>query len=297
MSEYFDFSSTCHLCYIFLRSSPIYTPNIRQEKKKKKRVYTPKTGSEDKKYRRETHHQNVSIKSILSSSPLPSWRPVLIHAHLDMLEDANRVDQPVSILKRRGVSVDVVIASIRQRAALRSPDITGPVAAKGRIKDNVVVDKVRAKVTGIALEQGQRGAPRRGIGRVGQDIGGRVGVREEPDVNAVAGPLHGVDAAVDVVEAGAEAVGGGGGDAAARRAVTGVVAVGFDEGAAGRGARVLYAAAGRGVQRDLVRRCSVDVFDNVNLAGAGPGRVIAEGPPGWPNTTGRTGHVINIGDE
>lgn len=93
----------------------------------------------------------------------------------------------------------------------------------------------------------RRGTPARRVRTVGQRVRGDGAGGEEPDVDLLARPLHGVNAATVGVEAVAEGRGSAGLDAAA---------VGGHHGAVGAGVQ------GRGVG-GLV----VDAFDDVDFAG------------------------------
>lgn len=58
---------------------------------------------------------------------------------------------------------------------------------------------MRVNVT-ISCELGRRYTPRRRVRVTSIDIRRDFGVREEPDIDAVAGPLGGIDSAVGLVE-------------------------------------------------------------------------------------------------
>ena len=221
------------------------------------------------------------------------------------LVDAHAPDEPVGADKVGTVVEDVVVAGVGLGGAggVAAPDalLAGPVAAKGRVKDDLLLLEVAGNVAaGEARDGGAK------VGRVGGgggraadgELGGHVGAAgKEPDGDGVRGKLHGIDAAFVGVEAGAVGVGGGGLERAAGRAAVGTAvdrrrAVGEDGVALGAG--LGHGAAGRGVQGDGVGGLAVDALDDVDLAAGGP--VGAKGPKGRPDAAA-DGHVFDVGNE
>lgn len=162
------------------------------------------------------------------------------------------------------------------------------------------------QVTARVAVQRERRAPGAGVGRgPGRgDVGGEVLAGEEPDGDVLAGPVGGVDAAPDGVEAGAEVGGVGGEDAAALvfglRGGVGVAVGGVEvAGHGGAGGTVVVAvvdgAAGGGVEGHGIGGGAVDAFDDVDFAGLGP--IGADEPKGGPDAADAAGHVSDVGEE
>lgn len=123
-----------------------------------------------------------------------------------------------------------------------------------------------------------------------------MGAGEEPDGDGLVGPLGGIDAAADGVEAWAVGVGVGAHVSApgvlflTGRVAVAVRGVGFREGAG-----VANGAASVGVQGHLVGGLGVDAFDDVDFTAFGPG-ALAEQPEGGPGPAADR-HVRDVGDE
>lgn len=140
----------------------------------------------------------------------------------------------------------------------------------------------------------ERGAPcgRAGHG-VADEVGGDVLAGEEPDGDGGGVPLGRVDAAADVVEAGAEVGRVGREDAAARVDLLagGVgVAVGGVDGAGH--ARLWDGAAAGGMEGHGVGLSTVDAFDDVDFAIRGP--VGSNEPESGPDATDAAWHMRDI---
>ena len=172
--------------------------------------------------------------------------------------DFQAVDGPVGRFERLRVVLHVVGATRRftRTCAIRAPDGTRPITAESGVEDDIVVVEVVVDGAAVATLEGSCcGAPRRGV-RVGAcSVRRDAAAGEEPDVDGGAGPFHGVDAAVGVVEAVTE-----GGRTACLGAAAGVsLAVGVDHG-----------AAAAGVHGHCVLVLVVDTFDDVDFAVVGP---------------------------
>jgi len=122
------------------------------------------------------------------------------------LVDSEVVDSPVRILEYRRIGGDVVNAR-GGRAAVIGESLAGPGATESGVEDDGVVVEVVVEVA--ALEIGHGLAELADIGLAGLDGRGNVVAREEPDVDVLRGPFHGVDATADAVEAGASGRCGG----------------------------------------------------------------------------------------
>lgn len=123
----------------------------------------------------------------------------------------------------------------RFSATARAPNAASPVTAESSVKDGKVVLEELGWVTARRrpMSEGRWPGPRHRS--VGGDIGWDGGTREEPDGNASVNPLHGVDTAVDIVEALTIVVAGARiEESAAIVAAVGHVAVGTEKVASGR---------------------------------------------------------------
>ena len=141
-----------------------------------------------------------------------------------------------------------------------------------------------------------RGAPGRGVGFAGGNVGGDLGAREIPYRDCLVRPFRGVDAAPDGVEARAvgAAVRGHVGASCVFLLSRGVaVAVGRVD--SRQTALVPDAAAGIRVQRHLIRRVRVHALDDIDLARRRP-RPLAQQPECGPGATAG-GHVRDIRHE
>lgn len=198
------------------------------------------------------------------------------------------IDGPVRVGERFRVVADVVLAGTGEGGAggVLAPDGAGPVAAEGGVEDDVVVLEMLVDVTaalavvGSAADEAGAGMPPCARVRVrARDVAGFAAAREKPDVDPAAGPLHGVDAAVGVIEPCTEAVGVRGLDVAAQGALAG---------AAGEAAPVA------GVHGHAVAARGIDALDDVDFAAVGPVR--ARHPEGGPGAADAAGHVCEIED-
>lgn len=131
---------------------------------------------------------------------------------------------------------------------------------------------MRVDIT-VTREFSRRRTPRGRVRATSQDVRGGTAVREEPDVDAVALPLGGIDPAIGLVESTAVGLVAGTGNGTAgvgclvRRFNVTVARV---EMAAEAG--VVDRAAGAGVQGHLVGCLLVHAFDDVDLAVVRPVR-------------------------
>lgn len=174
----------------------------------------------------------------------------------------------------------VVLASASQcgASAVLTPDTPGPIAAESGVEDDVVVLEVLVDVAIVAANEASCGSsPVGGVGVGSRGIAGYTSTRPEPDVDPIAGPLHGVDAAVSVVEVGSIVVRARRLDGTAKA----TLAV-----AACQGAPVAS------VHRHLILASGVDPFDDVDFPAVWPVRAChPEGRPSAANTAGHVGEV------
>lgn len=142
------------------------------------------------------------------SSRLVRVRRPAQRLRLALLVHLDVVDLPVRVLKRRRRGGDIGHARRRQLAAhwIAGPHVAGPVAAKGRVEEDVVLLEVRRYVA-AALEVCARRAPRLRHGVAALDVERNGGAREEPAADVVCRPLGRVHAAIHGVEVGPERVG------------------------------------------------------------------------------------------
>lgn len=222
-------------------------------------------------------------------NPPPPFLTRLFLKHLD------RINQPVRLGEGAGILSHKRLARARFcfTAALL-PILARPLPAKGRVEDEVHVLEVLVHVAVAAGVVRERGAPcgRAGHG-VADEVGGDVLAGEEPDGDGGGVPLGRVDAAADVVEAGAEVGRVGREDAAARVDLLagGVgVAVGGVDGAGH--ARLWDGAAAGGMEGHGVGLSTVDAFDDVDFAIRGP--VGSNEPESGPDATDAAWHMRDI---
>ena len=161
--------------------------------------------------------------------------------------------------------------------------LPGPVAAKGRVEDQLhVVEVAVDRAPFPALEVSRRRAP---LGRVrigAGDVRGRLAFGPGPDVDVVRRPLGSEDTATGGIKA--VAVGGRGGGGVERAAFVG------EAGVAAEGAAV------GGVHGHDVAGLVVDAFEDVDLTVGGPCGG-AEHPERGPDAAGVTGHVGEVEDD
>lgn len=130
-------------------------------------------------------------------------RRLLLCSSLVNLDGA---DLPIRILERGRVARDKLLAGWSLGFARRRsiPDflLAGPIAAKRRINDELLIAESRAIIAAVAAELGDGldGGPRGGVGCTGHEVGGDSGVREHPDLDARGVPEGGVDAAASCIE-------------------------------------------------------------------------------------------------
>lgn len=184
-------------------------------------------------------------------------RDTSLPVHLD------RVDQPVRLRKRSRILRNVSLATRSQASALVAPDTPSPVAAEGRVEDNLVALEVRIDVA-RAGEGSLRSAPRRRIRLAGRDISRDGVAAEEVDGDGRRGPVHGIDTAADAVEAVAVAC-----TLCDRLAASYIsvsrIAVGVVEDGADLGACIGHRAPLCGVKRHGVGSLLVDALDDVDF--------------------------------
>lgn len=187
--------------------------------------------------------------------------------------DFEGVDAPVSVHEGGGVVLHegLAIRCFGGAGTIAAPDIARPVAAEGRVEDDLLVLEIMVDVA-AALEFRDGVSPAGGIRVAAGDVGWDAAAREEPDADGVAGPFCRVDTTAGRVEAGAVGGGGRGGDSTS--SVCGLpggidVAVRSRHGAS-VSAIVGNGAPGRGVQGHGVLGLGVDAFDDVDFAAVGP---------------------------
>lgn len=145
------------------------------------------------------------------------------------------------------------------------------------------------------------GAARR-VGRILRDVGRDGVAREEPDADAVGVDQRGEDAALVGVEGGAVRgdVGRVGHAASGVLGLAGrgdVAVVCAEVAFLGRAGIVSGCDAGVGVKGVFVYGGIVDILEDVDFAGFGPGGGAAEDPVGWPGAADGSGHVEDIGED
>ena len=172
--------------------------------------------------------------------------------------DLQAIDSPISGLERLRVVLDVILTGRRfaGASAILAPDGPRPVTTEGGIEDDIIILEVIINIAARATLEGSSScSPSRRIrigacGAVGDAI-----AAEEPDVDGGAGPFHGVDATLGVVETVAERGGTAGLDAAALAALAVLVE---------------HGAAVAGVHGHGILGLVVDAFDDVDFAAVRP---------------------------
>jgi hypothetical protein len=126
------------------------------------------------------------------------------------------VDQPVRIGKCGRIVLHIFLAGRRLGTAdcVRAPDLPGPLAAEGDVKDDLLIFEVLVNVA-AAGQLGDWDAPILRVGRTAADVGGNRAARKEPDADGFACPFRCVDTATSGVEAGTVSLGIAGCDGAA----------------------------------------------------------------------------------
>ena len=146
-------------------------------------------------------------------------------------------------------------------------DVEAYITAKGRVKDQILIDKLLPHIA-TALKLRERPSPRARLRSIVQYILRDAAPREEVDRDGVVGPVHGVHTAADGVESGSVRLRIGRGDAAALVEVLAEgedVAVGRLDGAV-EAAVVGDAALGGRVEDHEVAALVVDAFYDVDFA-------------------------------
>lgn len=113
------------------------------------------------------------------------------------LVNLERIDSPVRVPEGGGVVRDERVTGGGLGGALRgrAPDGAGPVAAEGRVEDELQAGEVGGDVAG-PREEGDGAAPAGRVGLAGGDVCRDGGAGEEVDLDRGRGPFGGVDAAV-----------------------------------------------------------------------------------------------------
>ncbi len=176
--------------------------------------------------------------------------------------DFQTIDTPIRTLKRLRMILHIILTRRRLSGAsgILRPNRAGPVAAESGVEDDVVVFEVVVdRAAWAALERGCGVAPAGGVGVGARGAVWDAAAGEEPDVDGGAGPFHGIDTTLGVVEAVAEGSGATGFGTAASFAL----AVFVDHG-----------AAAVGVHGHCVLCLVVDAFDDVDFAVVGPARTL-----------------------
>ena len=145
----------------------------------------------------------------LSMHGIYLYTDIYLSRPLTLLVDLDRINQPIRLGESARILHHKRLA--RPRFCLTAallPILARPLPAKSRVEDDVHVLEMVIDVAVIARVVREGGAP--GSARVGDvvvvadDVGGDVLAGEEPDGDGGGVPLGRVDAAADVVEAGAE---------------------------------------------------------------------------------------------
>ena len=175
--------------------------------------------------------------------------------------------------------------------------MTGPVAAEGRVENDLLVCEGCAHVA-TAGERCEWSAPRRWVGIGAEDVVGNAAAWEEVHSDGGAGQFHGVDSAAILIKLRAIRCGVLGGDLAAL-----IVAIAADtvgryeragEGFAG-GVSPADSAAWTGVQGHVICLLVVYTFNNIDFSLVGP--IWTHRPECWPGATDASRHVCHIQDE
>lgn len=158
----------------------------------------------------KAHASNLSrsMQCILSKEPdslsreSTSSEIALLTSSTLLLIDLDMVDQPVDILKGFWVLGDELIAGCRHFAALVLPNVTGPVATKCVVDDNLVVLEMAVDVA-FPSERGGRSSPGLWVWLASSEISGNLVPREEIDVDILARPVHSINTASNTIKASA----------------------------------------------------------------------------------------------
>ena len=160
---------------------------------------------------------NVRIKPGRHAPRRMAW-VVPVAALLNLIH-FERVDCPICLGECAGIVRDVCVAARCQRGAcgVVLPYVAGPVTAEGVVEDTLLVLDVRIKVAG-ALELREWFTPvlNAGIRTAVGDVPRNGIAGEEPDGDIGGGPLSGVDATLDGIEARPVCVGVGSSDPTSR---------------------------------------------------------------------------------
>ena len=121
--------------------------------------------------------------------------------------DFECIDRPIRLGERLGIVLDVFFARRRFARAdvVLGPFPPRPVAAKGGVEHDLLILEVGIDVAiRSSLESRDGVGPFGGIGRPAQDIPGLLTAGEEPNLDGIPGPLHGVGSTFVEIEAVAE---------------------------------------------------------------------------------------------
>lgn len=121
--------------------------------------------------------------------------------------DFECIDGPIRLGERLGVVLDVFFARRRFRRAdvILGPFPPRPVAAEGGVEHDLLILEVGIDVAiRSPLESRDGVGPFGGIGGLAQDIPGLLTAGEEPNLDGILGPLHGVGSPFVEIEAVAE---------------------------------------------------------------------------------------------
>jgi hypothetical protein len=189
------------------------------------------------------------------------------------------------------------------RASIARPGGVTKVSTEGVVENDVMALEVVIDVAVWSVEDGIRCWPCRWVGFAQTNVGWNRASGEEPDLDGIRCPFHGIDTAAVCVEARTiadRALGEGTTTLCVGTGVDVVLAVVAVGGAGHLGRRLGNDTGASGVERCEIHALVVRSFNDIDLSVVRP-RSRSESPEGRPGTatTGVNGggHVFDIGDE
>lgn len=218
-----------------------------------------------------TLHTSIQTPNTKAQNPNQSQHK---STHQRLLQiNLDRVNQPKRLPKRPRVLPNILLTRPRQiGTTTTSPHAPSPRPTEGRIKHKILIFKRPIEITPSirpTLKRSKWLAPSPGIRSLGRDIRWYFATDPEPHVDARGGPLHGVDAAAEGVEAAAEVLRRGGAHGTTFVGGGEVAVCGLGDGA-GLGVGVRYCAPWRRVEGYGVCELGIDAFNYVDFTGGGP---------------------------
>lgn len=224
--------------------------------------------------------------------------------------DLHAIDEPEGLLICIVIFPDVALAcwivlSVITAGLLPEEVLACIVTTESSVKDNIVILEMCGDVAGGSAGDESWGDPKRWVGVSSNDISWDFTPREVPNLNGRFRPFHYINTTSNVVEWGSIGRAIGGNVIINRASLVEVlrgrvlVVVVADTISISVTALVRFyeRASGGGMQCLQIDSVLADIFEDINLAFRRVVIAKSDRPEGWPGTTDRSGHVVDISNK